>query len=282
MFSQQVVSKVYIADAEGQVLAAGHTDYWSTAESYYGQGHFQPAAFFCACSGPPERGAETAETNSVVIPPATDDVEDVAEPEDAAPAAATAPVAAAPVPEDPAPPVADSVPEVTPEPQPLLAPAQPAEPAAVVSDPVQPLLEAPAASEPEQKLAPGEIDVLPLPMPSQSNEGVAASDSEKSPRRPAPPQIRMDRRDGTPESYSYDSDAASPHMTPHRVSPEELVRQRAIERAKNRRLRIETRKWLGYDPLRPAVNAMPYTTTRETRPAYIIVPMVAGDQQNRR
>jgi hypothetical protein len=43
-------------------------------------------------------------------------------------------------------------------------------------------------------------------------------------------------------------------------SAREYIRRRAQEKAEARTARIEGMKWLGYSPLRPTVNAVPFTS----------------------
>jgi hypothetical protein len=55
------------------------------------------------------------------------------------------------------------------------------------------------------------------------------------------------------------------------VDAEELIQRRAARKAEQRSRRIEVRKWLGYSPLRPQVQAFPYTGSDSTRPTVILV-----------
>ncbi len=55
----------------------------------------------------------------------------------------------------------------------------------------------------------------------------------------------------TPESPSYDSYESM-------VSGQSRVQQKAIFRAEQRQMRIESRKWYGYSQSRPVVTANPY------------------------
>ena len=97
-------------------------------------------------------------------------------------------------------------------------------------------------------------------------------ESDTSPRHTL--QLRPREESADQNRYDVPSDHASRY-----VDPSDLVRQRAVERAENRRMRIEARKWLGYDPLRPAVNAMPYTSSSNIRPALVVIPFVVADER---
>jgi hypothetical protein len=55
------------------------------------------------------------------------------------------------------------------------------------------------------------------------------------------------------------------------VEAQDLLRRRAVIKAEERRRRIELRKWLGYMPLRPAVQALPYTVGDRVPPTVILV-----------
>jgi hypothetical protein len=56
------------------------------------------------------------------------------------------------------------------------------------------------------------------------------------------------------------------------ATPSDLVRDRAVARGEQRRQRIETRKWLGISPLRPAVDSTPYTTVEQPAQLLLVVP----------
>jgi hypothetical protein len=56
------------------------------------------------------------------------------------------------------------------------------------------------------------------------------------------------------------------------ASPSDLVRDRAVARGEQRRQRIETRKWLGITPLRPAVDSTPYTAVEQPAQLLLVVP----------
>ena len=56
------------------------------------------------------------------------------------------------------------------------------------------------------------------------------------------------------------------------VTPSDLVRERAVARGEQRRQRIETRKWLGISPLRPAVDSTPFSTVEQPAQLILVVP----------
>jgi hypothetical protein len=64
------------------------------------------------------------------------------------------------------------------------------------------------------------------------------------------------------------------------IDPEQLVRERAIERGQQRQQRIEARRRLGYSPLRPPVFASPFTSAAQPRPIFIIMPTVVVQEAN--
>ena len=270
MFSQQVVSKFFMADGGATPVLASGTDYWSTAESYYGEGCFTQMACFSAT--PDElHGEEIAVADKADRP----SVE--AERQQAPEVDKSEPIVAAPVPPEPGPPVVESlVMDMSQEAEVPVAPAELNEARAVVSDTVEPVLDVPATPKPDQELAPGEIDVLPLPLREEVVDGFPQFDV--FPNEPvAPPRGRPQAEPGTENRGGFvqqDQYGVPPGHSTRYADPKDLVRQRAVERAENRRMRIEARKWLGYDSLRPAVNAMPYTSGDSMRPAFIVVPFV--------
>ena len=275
MFSQQVVTKFFMADGDAAPVLAGHTDYWSTAESYYGKGCFRQVALFS--TRPDELCDEEIAATDKADPPTVE-----AEGQQAPEVGESEPIAAAPPSPEPGPPVVESVvTDRSREAEMPVAPAELDEPRVVVSDPVQPILEMPPAPKPDQKLAPGEIDVLPLPVREETVEdstqfGMFADQPVTSPRGTPQAESGTEYQEGFAQQGPYG--VPSGHSMRY-VDPKDLVRQRAIERAENRRMRIEARKWLGYDPLRPAVNPLPYFTTDAMRPAFIVVPLVVRDER---
>lgn len=56
------------------------------------------------------------------------------------------------------------------------------------------------------------------------------------------------------------------------ASPEQLVRERGIERGQQLQRRLEARRLLGYSPLRPPVQASPFTSGDSIRPVVVFVP----------
>jgi hypothetical protein len=273
MFSQQVVSKVYMADDDATAVLADSTEHWSSAERYYGRGCFRHVPLSSARTDDPAHDGLLA---------AVDQIDPLAADAGARPAPERNDVDPIPVPPEPAPELAQpAATEMTPDVVLPAAPPQPAAPQLITSDAVEPGLENRAADELESTPAPSEIDVLPLPtrevvVEGPSGFGVFEDEPGGLPRGTASsgPGGEAD------EDYAHQGPYQMPPGHSMRyVDPMDLVRRRAIERAENRRRRIEARKWLGYDPLRPAVNAMPYTTGDGVRPAFVVVPFVIRDER---
>jgi hypothetical protein len=275
MVSQQVVSKLFMSDGDATPVLAGQTDYWSTAESYYCAGCFRPVAFLTAI---PDESRDHKAVATDEADAASIDVEAQPVPE-AIESERIVAVDAPPEPEPPA--VEPGATGMGQEAEASVVPVEPDETPIVVSDTIEPGTEMFAAPEPDQKLAPGEIDVLPLPLREEvvgdpPQFGVFA-DEPATPFRGRPQaEPRSGNQEGFAQQGAY---GVPPGHSMRYVDPMDLVRQRAVERAENRRLRIEARKWLGYDPLRPAVNAMPYTSGVDIRPAFVVVPFVVRDER---
>jgi hypothetical protein len=133
-----------------------------------------------------------------------------------------------------------------------------------------------SGAEPDGPTEEGTIDALPLPLNPPVKRptdefGVFADDREAGAPQSAESQqlLAGERPYESRDAY----EVPAPHAMRY-VDPMDLVRQRAVERAENRRRRIEARKWMGYDPLRPPVTAVPYTSAPETRPALVVIPFV--------
>ena len=63
------------------------------------------------------------------------------------------------------------------------------------------------------------------------------------------------------------------------IDPGQLVRERAIERGQQRQQRLDARRRLGYSPLRPPVQASPFTSGDQLRPIVVLMPAIVVIQE---
>ncbi len=283
MFSQEVVSKISDSPKEPAVVSTDASSDWDTAERYYRNGRFQ-----CIASASETVGVEQiassarADDTPVVFISAIVQAEEPEVPSDQTPlpaatepvdppalsplASASEPIATLP---DEVPGTADHEPSV------FDALVQEDEP---VETEVNVMSQAEAEPQPQPKN--GEIDVLPLPLGERA-QGVAGfgvfSDKAGAPKSGVSQSdsgVASERQFTQTDPYRVPAGHSMRY-----VDPKDLVRQRAVEKAENRRRRIEARKWMGYDPLRPNVTAVPYMAVPATHPALVVIPFVVrGDQ----
>lgn len=127
------------------------------------------------------------------------------------------------------------------------------------------------------------VETLPLPAPAgqttaadgdgQADDAQSESGGPRAPvRAPAPTNIS-----GLSSAMHY---APGTSWTGRSTDSADLVRERAVARGEQLRQRIETRKWLGITPLRPAVDGNPNTTGAEPRQIIVVVPKPASRPQH--
>jgi hypothetical protein len=293
MFSQEAVTRILHLREQVAVVAEKQGSKWDTAERYYDNGGFVCMATEVQAVLVCEQPSSTSAADSLLIAEDTenpngrrDTVVFVAAAQQPKGASADTTPTASPMIDEradaaPRPPVALSSPvkvesqtEIVPDPFRDAPP--PGDLLVVPSDPKEQDTQVVAEAESTAPAERGAIDVLPLPLaPPVSQQtaefGVFPDDSRAPEQGTAgTAQNSSDNAGyGLPDAYAIPAGPATRY-----VDPLELVRQRAIERAENRQRRIEVRKWMGYDPLRPAVTAVPYTSAPETRPVLVVVPFV--------
>ena len=279
MFSQQVASNLSESPGKAAVVPDDHCDDWESAERYYCNGRFRYIAAVIE-TDPVERIASAAgadDTPAVYVSTIVqaDEPQQPSEPK----SAVVEPIDQLEVEaEFPTPEAITSISETvadTPEQDPSIldTPEQQDTPAAADADVV-------FQAESEPQPAEGEIDVLPLPLDDPAEDmpefGVFADDSD-APKS----DLTVSGGSTSPEQQYTQSDRygiPAGHSMRY-VDPRDLVRQRAVEKAENRSRRIEARKWMGYDPLRPSVTAVPYTTVPATRPTLLVIPVIVRGGQ---
>jgi hypothetical protein len=303
MFSQEVVTRVIRVNGETAVQAKTEGHPWETAERYYRTGRYRcfaatvdslavadslpsdPSSGTPAPDAPDAVGASEQGKKTMLLVSAGPQVENIGSVADLNPTAkwpGTDPATEAPgVDAGPETIATGSPPETVPSQ--AGAPTDPlgdqaASTAAVVAegDSLQETDELVSGAETVAPTGESTIDALPLPLnppvkPPTTEFGVFADDRDPEATQSAASQ---QRRAGERPYDSRDAYEVPAGQAMRYVDPMDLVRQRAVERAENRRRRIEARKWMGYDPLRPAVTAVPYTSAPETRPALVVIPFV--------
>ena len=126
------------------------------------------------------------------------------------------------------------------------------------------------------------VHLLPPPLVA---DRIAESPSDQQPdAKPDQRDVKPDalrstgverRRIGTEspaerDTYRSYEAAAAPAARP--LTPQEAVQQRAAQRDQQRRQRIEARRWIGYEPSRPAVSPMPYMSSTAWQPMVVVIP----------
>jgi hypothetical protein len=293
MFAQQAAHKVSAASEDKQVNSLVGLELFCSAEGYYLAGRFDystpgsdspvgsPASpsideqpLLVAANGWPADDA---------MPSSEPDL-DTAPPEPELAAAADAPaVPATETPSEasdatdatvatvasieatvPAPPLPDAtLPET-------LAGAESPEPAAEMPEGAAPKLAG------DELTADKAAEVLPPPAPDVEpgvggdsfgqfvDDASSAARPRSSVRAPLPASMPA------PAGQTYLDGTAG--QTSRYVTPSDLVRERAVARGEQRRQRIETRKWLGISPLRPAVDSTPFSTVDQPAQLILVVP----------
>ncbi|MCY2988682.1 MAG: hypothetical protein NTY19_12550 [Planctomycetota bacterium] len=74
-----------------------------------------------------------------------------------------------------------------------------------------------------------------------------------------------------------DETAAFSNTSTSSTTPQDLVRERATQRDLERRRRIEGRRWIGYEPSRPMVSAIPFMSGTNWQPMVGVVPRTVPD-----
>ena len=270
MFAQQAAHKVSAGSEDRQVNSLSGLESYCSAEGYYLAGFFQGSA------------ATPALSLAVVSLPKEDEPPVVAAAE-AWPEMPVEPLVAEPEPVDSAlEPMIAAPPLVASEPwaelpeaemaEPLVETAMLAEPlpeaeesAVLQSEPEAPAL---AGGEPAESIAPPAPDMPLTPPRHPAEQLVAEPPPVKTPRPPRPSTIAAGG-----ESTYYDEAAQAGGRY---ASPADLVRERQIARGEQLRQRVEMRKALGISPLRPAIDATPYSVVAEPPQLFLVVPSTAS------
>ena len=300
MFAQQAAHKVSAASEDKQVNSLVGLELFCSAEGYYLAGRFNgsPRA---AQSSPASPVLQTEEVQPLVA--ANDPPSDNALPQ-TEPVADTAPpalelAAATEAPAMPA--VPEAVPETVPAAE---TPAVPAAETPVEASVAADVGSAPTATEPSmpEALAGPEsnepsADMPEVDAPEPAGDALAADQAAEVLPPPAPdvePRVGGDNFGKFADEPSYTAPPRSSIRPPmpagmaapagrtyldatagqssRYATPSDLVRDRAVARGEQRRQRIETRKWLGISPLRPAVDSTPYTTVEQPAQLLLVVP----------
>ncbi len=134
-----------------------------------------------------------------------------------------------------------------------------------------PAVERRPASIPD--LEPGDVNVLPPPADRRPDLDGVDADVLLPPWQRRPAGSPSDFVDSTPARGPAPSVAAGASPDGMRyATPEQLVRERGIERGQQLQRRLEARRLLGYSPLRPPVQASPFTSGDPIRPVVVFVP----------
>jgi hypothetical protein len=271
MFAQEMVSRISSAGDQPAVLAGvGSHRVWQSAESFY-QSH--PGVFR---SNTPEPSV-VALTDPVESAVAEYPVHETAEPTLAQPATIPSPDLVAVMAQNPF--------ESLSGPSSDASPVDSAPPETEESSVFDPYQVAMADEAPPVERRPASIPDL-----EQSGQGVLPPPADRIPDLDGedaelllPPWQR--RPMGSPSDFA-DARGTSPptiagaHSDAMRyASPEQLVRERGIERGQQLQRRLEARRWLGYSPLRPPVVGSPFTSGDQMRPVVVFVPRTVVVQQ---
>ncbi len=143
--------------------------------------------------------------------------------------------------------------------------------------------------------APASVALPPVSNPTASQEAAPDLDAESGPKNivhllPPPitnesaPKSSDDRHTHSQfgkSRSSHDADradetAAFSDASASSTTPQDLVRERAAQRDLERRRRIEGRRWIGYEPSRPVVSAIPFMSGTNWQPM-VVVPRTVPD-----
>lgn len=267
MFAQQAAHKVSAGSEDKQVGSLAGLELFCSAEGYYLAGRFQGSAGVIDLPGESPTS------------PRADDSPLLAE-------SGVLPEAAAPLPE----PIEPETESAIPPPKFAIAP-----PAEDVVQQEMAIETATAAQGPSQTvdteqplrdpIAPalaggGMAEVLPPPAPDiplsipQDLFGKPAEAALPVAAPPATARPPLPSSIAAPGERTYRDAVPSP--SGRYVSPSDLVRERAMARGEQLRQRVETRKWLGVSPLRPAIDSTPYTAVDEPQQLILIIPSTAS------
>jgi len=293
MFAQQAAHKVSAASEDKQVNSLVGLELFCSAEGYYLAGRFNsstpasdlpvgsPASppadeqpLLVAANGlPADDAMQPSEPDRDITGP---DLELAAVADTPAVAAAETPIEAS---------VATDANEAT---DASVAPTIPAPPlpdatlpeTLVGAESQEPAAEMPEVSTPEfagdRLTAENAAEVLPPPAPDVEprvggdsfgqfvDDASSVARPRSSVRAPLPPSI--------PAVAGRTYLDATAGQSSRYVTPSDLVRERAVARGEQRRQRIETRKWLGISPLRPAVDSTPFSTVEQPAQLILVVP----------
>jgi hypothetical protein len=275
MFAQEQISRFSMAGDQPAALASASNRSWQSAESFY-QGH---------------PGIYRVESVSVLAEPATEDLVESTSGE--APVEAfVARIEAQPEP------LASEEPVVLEEPvsiaahspdEGMSAATNGAEASSTDGLMVQDTFRVAMVEEPpviERRPAtipPLDQRELPeLPPPATSSPDLDRVDPELllPPWQRTSGRTRADVAESALDRHHLPTFAPSAHSDVTRyIDPAELVRQRGIERGQQLQRRLEARRLLGYSPLRPPVQASPFTSSDAFRPVVVLLPRTVVVQQ---
>lgn len=88
-------------------------------------------------------------------------------------------------------------------------------------------------------------------------EEKSAEAAEKTPAAELPPARSSGESYSNRSKYSPYEPRSAPELAP-RTPAQEAVQFRAVQREQERRRRIEARRWIGFEPSRPPVSAVPF------------------------
>lgn len=287
MFAQEMVSRISSAGDQPVTTASVSHRSWLSAESYYRE---HPGVFRSDSPAPPAMPLTDPAESAVAEYP----VEAAAEPTATQPEESPSPELVAVMAPNPF--------ESLSEPPNDDAPAEIVSPEVVSTEPTADLSGAPHVAESSEietstaldsyriamaaEAPPVERRPASIPDLEQNDRGVLPPPADRVPeldeldadvllppwqRRPA--GSPSDFVDSTPTRGSIPAPASGSYVDGTRyASPEQLVRERGIERGQQLQRRLEARRLLGYSPLRPPVQASPFTSGDSIRPVVVFVP----------
>jgi hypothetical protein len=251
MVSQQVVSKFSSACEEAEVVSLSDADKCCSADAFYRAGCFRGLGNILALAEKASDHVPVPESLTEATPSKGNGA-DVST--DSSDQAITEPEVPATVPQEPPTPVLAVLDQTVAE------EPQAAEPAASV----------PSKQSPQVEMAQASAEEVPLPPIAQETDQPNTAPTiapETTPPSKSPvvwyPVPPSHGQLASEESVRY-------------ADPDELVRQRATLRGEERRRRVETRKWLGLSPLRPNVEAFPYSSG-PSRTTVVVVPLLTRE-----
>ncbi len=112
------------------------------------------------------------------------------------------------------------------------------------------------------------VHLLPPPVTNESSP-------KSSDDRHAHTQSGKSRSSRDPDRADETADFSNTSASS--TTPQDLVRERATQRDLERRRRIEGRRWIGYEPSRPVVSAIPFMSGTNWQPMVVVAPRTVPD-----